>query len=397
MYQYIITNSERARPFQETRPRQKFRVLFRLKNKPLPLMTSVAVWSILLTPGQKETIVPQADLQIKNAALGENLSDESGRTTVKLTYQNPAKIDDEEEDEVDEEFPEDEITTVLCSLTAGKIEQSVCDLILESDEEYTFELTGKNAVYLYGNYIDQNANQPPYDSDMDSDMSDEEAYNLDDVSSDVEVHPDELEGLEGDAGRFEELSEDEPKAEEPKPSKRPRDDAMDTDEQPAEKVSKKKKAKKQKGEDGKAIPVTVEEKAAEPKGEKEEKKVDKKEKKKQKAEEKAYKELAGGVKIRDVKSGDGKTAKNGARVSMRYIGKLQNGTVFDKNTQGKPFTFKLGTGDVIKGWDVGVAGMQIGGEREIIVPPAMGYGARKMSDIPANSTLIFEVKCLEIK
>ncbi|KAG1809440.1 uncharacterized protein BJ212DRAFT_608783 [Suillus subaureus] len=367
-------------------------------------MTAVAVWSIVLTPGQKETIVPQADLQIKNAALGEELSDESGRTTVKLTYINPAKIDDEEEDEVDQESPEDEITTVLCSLTAGKIEQSACDLILESDEEYIFELIGKNTVYLYGNYIDQNANQPPYDSDMDSNMSDEEAYNLDDVSSDVEVHPDELQGLEGDVERFEELSdlaEDEPKAEESKSSKRPHDDTMDTDEQPAEKVSKKKKAKKQKGEDGKAIPVAVEEKVVEPKGEKEEeKKAEKKEKKKQKTTEKkggSYKELAGGVKIRDVKTGDGKTAKNGAKVSMRYIGKLQNGTVFDQNVKGKPFTFKLGAADVIKGWDVGVAGMQIGGEREIIVPPAMGYGARKMSDIPANSTLIFEVKCLEIK
>jgi FK506-binding nuclear protein len=360
-------------------------------------MTAVAVWSIVLTPGQKETIVPQADLQIKNAALGENLSDESGRTTVKLTYANFAKIDDEEEDEDDQKSPEDVMTTVLCSLTAGKIEQSACDLILESDEEYIFELIGKNTVYLYGNYIDQNANQPPYDSDMDSDMSDEDAYKLDDVSSDVEVHPDELQALDDE--RFEELSdhaEDEPKAEEPKPSKRPRDDAMDTDEQPAEKVSKKKKAKKQKGEDGKAIPVVVEEKAAEPKGEKEEeKKADKKDKKKQKGG--ASKELAGGVKIRDVKTGDGKTAKNGAKVSMRYIGKLQNGKIFDQNTKGKPFIFKLGAGDVIKGWDVGVAGMQIGGEREIIVPPAMGYGARKMADIPANSTLIFEVKCLEIK
>ncbi|KAG0700721.1 hypothetical protein DFH29DRAFT_930437 [Suillus ampliporus] len=367
-------------------------------------MTAVAVWSIILKPGQKETIVPQADLQIKNAALGEELSDVSGRTTIKLTYINPATNDDEE-DEVDAESPEAEMSTVLCSLTAGKIEQSACDLILESDEEYTFELIGKNTVYLYGNYIDQNANQPPYDSDMDSDMSDEEGYNLGDVSSDVEVHPDELQGLEDDDERFEELSDladDEPKAEEPKPLKRPRDEAMDTDEQPAEKLSKKKKAKKQKGEDGKAVPAAVEEKAAVPKDEKEQqKKADKKEKKKQKAAEEkkggASKELAGGVKIRDVKTGDGKTAKNGAKISMRYIGKLQNGTIFDQNVKGKPFTFKLGAGDVIKGWEVGVAGMQIGGEREIIVPPAMGYGSRKVSEIPPNSTLIFEVKCLEIK
>jgi len=269
----------------------------------------------------------------------------------------------------------------------------------------------KNTVYLYGNYIDQNADQPPYGSDMGSDMSEEEAYNLEDVSSDVEIPVEELQDLEDDADRFEELPEDagdEPKVPEPKKLKRPRDEAMDTDEKTVEMSSKsaKKKAKKQKGEGGKAVPVATEEKAAEPKGEKEkEKKADKKEEKKEKkkqkaAEEKkagAYQELTGGVKIRDVKIGDGKTAKNGARVSMRYVGKLQNKQIFDQNVKGKPFTFKLGGGDVIKGWDIGVAGMQIGGEREIIVPPAMGYGAQKTSGIPPNSTLIFEVKCLEMK
>lgn len=115
-------------------------------------MTAIAVWrvfytfhscsylilffflssrSIVLTPGQKEIFVPQADLQIKNAALGEQLSDASGRTTVKLTYQNPAKYDDDEdEDENDEESPEMEVTTVLCSLTAGKVSGTVHDTFL---------------------------------------------------------------------------------------------------------------------------------------------------------------------------------------------------------------------------------------------------------------------------
>jgi FK506-binding nuclear protein len=85
--------------------------------------------SIVLTPGQKETIVPQADLQIKNAALGEQLSDGSGRTTVKLTYQNPA-VHDDEVDELDEETPEAEMTTVLCSLTAGKVSGPLHDTSL---------------------------------------------------------------------------------------------------------------------------------------------------------------------------------------------------------------------------------------------------------------------------
>jgi len=86
--------------------------------------------SIVLTPGQKETIVPQADLQIKNAALGEQLSDGSGRTTIKFTYHNPANNDDDEDedDEDDNEPQEAELTTVLCSLTPGKVSDTVFDV-----------------------------------------------------------------------------------------------------------------------------------------------------------------------------------------------------------------------------------------------------------------------------
>jgi FK506-binding nuclear protein len=143
--------------------------------------------------------------------------------------------------------------------------------------------------------------------------------------------------------RFEELSDgfgEEPKKPEPKQLKRPLDEAMETDEQPAEKLSKsaKKKAKKQKGEDGKAVPVATTEPKEEKEKEKEKKadKKDKKEVKKQKAAKEDYQELLGGVKIRDVKTGDGKTAKSGARVSMRYVGKLQNKQIFDQNVKGKP-------------------------------------------------------------
>lgn len=82
---------------------------------------------------------------------------------------------------------------------------------------------------------------------------------------------------------------------------------------------------------------------------------------------------------------------------MRYIGKLQNGKTFDSNTKGKPFNFKLGRGEVIKGWDVGLAGMRIGGERRLTIPPNMAYGKQANAGIPANSTLIFDVKLLEVK
>ncbi|KAL9025023.1 MAG: hypothetical protein Q9196_006081 [Gyalolechia fulgens] len=108
------------------------------------------------------------------------------------------------------------------------------------------------------------------------------------------------------------------------------------------------------------------------------------------------KTLQGGVKIEDKKLGKGPACKKGNKVGMRYIGKLLDGKVFDANKKGAPFTFTLGTGEVIKGWDIGVVGMSIGGERRIEVPANLAYGSKSMPGIPANSVLRFEVKLLTI-
>ncbi|KAL8848543.1 MAG: hypothetical protein Q9221_006432 [Calogaya cf. arnoldii] len=108
------------------------------------------------------------------------------------------------------------------------------------------------------------------------------------------------------------------------------------------------------------------------------------------------KTLQGGVKIDDKKLGKGPACKKGNKIGMRYIGKLQDGKVFDANKSGAPFTFTLGTGEVIKGWDIGVAGMSVGGERRIDIPASLAYGSRSMPKIPANSDLRFDVKLLKI-
>ncbi|KAI7191402.1 hypothetical protein KC352_g21555, partial [Hortaea werneckii] len=90
-------------------------------------------------------------------------------------------------------------------------------------------------------------------------------------------------------------------------------------------------------------------------------------------------------------------AKSGDRVAMRYIGKLQkDNKVFDSNKKGKPFSFKLGAGQVIKGWEIGIQGLAVGGERRITIPANLAYGKQNMGDIPPNSTLIFDVKLLEV-
>lgn len=113
-------------------------------------------------------------------------------------------------------------------------------------------------------------------------------------------------------------------------------------------------------------------------------------------------ELPGGVRYRILKAGEGQAAKQGDYVTVHYTGTLDDngkpGQKFDSSLdRGRPFSFKLGAGHVIHGWDIGVVSMRIGEERELIIPSDQGYGPRGHGPIPPNATLRFDVKLLEIK
>lgn len=101
----------------------------------------------------------------------------------------------------------------------------------------------------------------------------------------------------------------------------------------------------------------------------------------------------------DVVVGIGTEATAGSRVTVNYVGMLPDGTVFDASARhGQPFTFNLGAGEVIRGWDIGVQGMKEGGKRRLIIPPQDGYGERGAGDvIPPNATLIFDIELLEVR
>ena len=103
-----------------------------------------------------------------------------------------------------------------------------------------------------------------------------------------------------------------------------------------------------------------------------------------------------GVWIRDLKVGTGEPAATGDRVAVHYIGRLADGSTFD-NTRGTPYTFVLGAAAVIDGWEDGVPGMRVGGHRQLVIPPWLGYGARPNGPIPGDAVLIFEIVLAEIK
>jgi len=110
-------------------------------------------------------------------------------------------------------------------------------------------------------------------------------------------------------------------------------------------------------------------------------------------------ETSSGLRYQDLVVGDGDEASPGKEVVVHYTGWLTDGSKFDSSVDhGRPFPFNLGAGDVISGWDEGVAGMRVGGKRKLVIPPALGYGSSGFPPvIPPNATLVFDVELLEVR
>lgn len=292
--------------------------------------------------------------------------------------------DDEEGDE-DDEFQE----FVLATLSPKTQYQQSLDLVIAPEEEVQFIVTGSYRVSLTGNFVKHPFDTPDYDEE-DSEEG-EESY---DEDEDDYLTPDE----DADLEELEEASDIEAKIQE----------LVEKEQSKSKKNNKRKQPEPEEEEEEQEAPAPVEE-TKKAKKAKKEKKVEfkkdleegptpaKKEEKKEKKEKPKTKVLEGGIIIEDRVVGTGKACKKGSKVGMRYIGKLKNGKVFDKNTSGKPFVFNLGRGEVIKGWDIGVAGMAVGGERRIVIPAPYAYGKQALPGIPANSELTFDVKLVSLK
>jgi peptidylprolyl isomerase len=114
-------------------------------------------------------------------------------------------------------------------------------------------------------------------------------------------------------------------------------------------------------------------------------------------DQKAMITTSSGLQYVDTVEGTGASPTTGQTVSVHYTGTLQDGKKFDSSRdRGQPFQFKIGVGQVIKGWDEGVGTMKVGGRRQLVIPPDLGYGARGIGPIPPNSTLLFDVELLGV-
>ncbi|MCJ1352256.1 MAG: peptidylprolyl isomerase fpr4 [Icmadophila ericetorum] len=366
--------------------------------------------------------------------------------------------DEDEEDSDDDDLmgPMGLQEYVLCTLDPEKNCQQPLDITVGEDERVFFKVSGTHKIYLTGNYIHPDEGHDHGEGIYDSDEEDE--YDMSPDEDELEIAlgeeiDDELDGLENP--RISEVTSEDDE-EPPKlvkagkqavkgKNKRPAeetnesatlDDIMAKSLKPEEKSASeepklsKKQLKKLKNNAGAAVAAPAEVKnekdvkdkdAATPTKDKKvqfaknleqgpsgktaelktqngaEKKADSKTKDSDRPKAGLGAKMVQGVKCDDKKLGSGPAAKNGDKVGMRYIGKTTDGKVFDANKKGKPFTFTLGKGEVIKGWDVGIAGMSVGGERRITIPAALAYGKKAQPGIPANSELIFDVKLLEIR
>ncbi|KAJ5899228.1 FK506-binding protein 4 [Penicillium taxi] len=329
--------------------------------------------------------------------------------------------EDDEDDESEEGLELDE--NVVCTLSADKNFQQPLDITICEGERVFFKVTGNQSVFITGNYV-ISLDEHDHDHDHDDDDEEDDEYDLSPDEEELDMEQllamdqdsDDLDDIEDP--RITEVDSDEeeaPKLVEAKTkkgkNKRAAEEGLDdlmaksakgkaAKEEPALTKAQQKKLKKNNGDAAATAAAAVETK----KDVKSDKKVQFAKNLEQGPTPSAEKPTGTlgvkevkGVKLDDKKLGQGRAAKHGNTVSMRYIGKLENGSIFDSNKKGKPFSFKLGKGEVIKGWDIGIAGMAAGGERRLTIPAALAYGKKALPGIPAHSKLIFDVKLLEIK
>jgi len=316
-----------------------------------------------------------------------------------------------EDDEERQEFN-------ICTIIGGVVESCALDLIFGGYAEFYAE--GAHPVHLTGYFMpefgdedddEREAYMRQMEEDEDDDSEEEEDSEEDDDSEDEDDFG-VLEAFDEDDDDSEEEDDDseEEESDDPAPRKTKKGgvviEELDDDEKEKTPEEAPKKEEKAAAKETKKRPAADAPEAPAP--------APKKEKKKEKDEDQPKKEppkkeaAAKGQHAREFKNGmeivtvaqgppGGKQAKPGKRVTMRYVGRLQSGKIFDQTKGNATFAFRLGVGEVIRGWDVGVDGMRVGDKRRLTIPHTLAYGKKGVRGaIPGGATLIFDVELVSV-
>lgn len=360
-------------------------------------------WGLIMEPNKRYTQTVEKAFHVSMATLDVTTADD-GIVQVMLCYDNRNYL--------------------LCNLQKSSSTQVGLDLNFKEGTRISFTSNGRGHVHLTGYLIPDDLED--LEQDLDDDIEEEEVPELvgkndkrkakespvdkkslkrlksskpessdedDDDDDDEEEEDQSLLEVEDDSDSDEEVEDEEGSDEEEDDDEDEDDDEEEVKPQLKTKLSKQQKKQQQQQQN----------QSQEDKARKQNNLVngkDKKEPKKKNNEDQSQNEqmakkkmLTGGVAIEELKVGTGAPAKSGKFISVYYVGRLKNGKKFDSTTSGDGFKFRLGKGEVIKGWDIGVQGMKVGGKRRITIPAPMGYGAKgSPPTIPGNSTLVFEVE-----
>ncbi|XP_076220948.1 FK506-binding protein 39kD [Nomia melanderi] len=367
-------------------------------------------WGLIMEPNKRYTQVVEKSFHVSMASLDLTTADDN-LVQVMLCYDNRNYL--------------------LCSLKKGTTWQVPLDLNFQEGTKIAFTCNGHGHVHLTGYVIldedmdldkleeeeeeeeikqlpDKKSKRKSVESpkneksvkrpkqEIEAESSEDEEIDLDDSDSDdSDEDADEsllMEEVEEDSDVEEDDNEEE--EEQKKVKSHQKDKKNKQQQQQQQQQQQKKKEDTNKLVNGKDVKQDQQTKQKKNKGKQQQQQQQQQQLNEQNAQSNQKKRLIeGGVQVEELKIGSGLPAKTGKFVSVYYVGRLKNGKKFDSTTQGEGFKFRLGKGEVIKGWDVGIAGMKIGGKRRITIPPAMAYGARGSPPvIPGNSTLVFEVE-----
>ncbi|VDH98762.1 FK506-binding nuclear protein [Mytilus galloprovincialis] len=379
-------------------------------------------WGVTLDGGKRYTQTVESSFHLSMAALEPSKGKSDTLVSIMIQHEKA-------------EF-------MLCTLQHGKTYQQPLDLNFTEGEEVTFFLTNdKSVVHLSGylmeddqypddfgeSMMDESSEEESDEDEAPSLVSDEEegqkvpggkkrkkekvkavkkkkmkmedSDDEDDDDDDFDIEDDFADFIDDEAGEGSEEDDEEEDDDD--------DEILKLKKKPTPQKKKQKDTpqKKNQGKQETQTPKQTENNSQEVEGKKKKKKKKKKNKNKEgdektnstetpnKQQQPKKQVLAGGIVCEELKVGHGPVAQPGKMVHVYYSGKLQKtGQQFDSCQGGKPFRFRLGKGEVIKGWDVGVSGMKVGGKRKLVIPSQQGYGNQRQGPIPPGSTLMFEVE-----